>query len=280
MQVPHCKHWEIRSPPGTTSASAVNGNYVCFLCHTQYYYGDNSAVAGSNLVLGTNAVRGDFGHGGGIGPCNGNAYSGGGKTGATRYGVLTNGKAQPAIGNIFGMSCAHCHNSGQQNFGGIHGAAGTYMSYSTNGYDIAGNTNAPTDVAGEGYTLNVTHKNSYRFMGGESNRYNGGASANQWESQTPSKPHREGCYNLSETSDTTHLWNTTTPLQPGTSTDAIQNNGGSDSAWGVSDYTATLSGRYGQNNATSGWGSCNHHQGSVTTTTTVPTRVIQRPLVY
>ena len=111
-------------------------------------------------------------------------YSGYGKKGTARYGVLVNGTATPSIGNIFAMSCAHCHNSGQQNFGGIHGAAGTYLSYSTNGMDVAGTTKAPMMQGGAAYQLNVTHKTSYRFMGGESNRYNGGATASKWEAQT------------------------------------------------------------------------------------------------
>ena len=262
----------------------TNGTYVCFLCHRQEYYGDNGNI--NNYVKGTGALRGDGGHGGSLGPCNGNAYSGYGKKGTARYGVLVNGKASPAMGNLFAMSCAHCHNSGQQIFGGIHGAVGAYMSYSTNGVDVAGNAAADAQVSQTGaFLLNVTHKNSYRFMGGEGIRYNGGATADKWEAQTMSKPHREGCYNLSQTTDATHLWNTTDPQTAATGgANAISNNTGtdthSDSAWGVTDYTSTLTGRYGQNNTTSGWGSCNHHQGSTTTGPTSPTRAIQRPLVY
>ena len=283
---------QLQSTAQVGTTPSVNGNYVCFLCHTQYYYGDNSAVAQSNVTYGTNAVRADFGHGGGIGPCNGNAYSGYGKKGTARYGVLVNGIATPSIGDIFAMSCAHCHNSGQQNFGGIHGATGTYMSYSTNGVDVAGTDFAapalgiyqsPTDANGVAYKLNVTQKTSYRFMGGESIRYNGGATADKWESQTPSALHREGCYNLSQTADKTHLWNTTAPQTTvAGGTNAIVNNNGNDSAWGATDYTSTLiqGNRPAQNNATSGWGSCNHHQGSTTVGPTAPTRVIQRPLVY
>jgi hypothetical protein len=263
----------------TAGRQYTNGTYVCFLCHRQEYYGDNGSVV--SPILGTNAVRGDGGHGGSIGPCNGVAYSGYGLKGTARYGVLVNGKASPAIGNLFAMSCAHCHNSGQQNFGGIHGATGTFMSYSTNGLDVAGSTKAPNDANQSAFLINATHKPSYRFMGGESNRYNGGATADKWEAQTMSKPHREGCYNLSQTTDATHLWNTTEPMTAAAgTTPAIQNNSGSDSAWGVTDYTSTLTGRFGQNNATSGWGSCNHHQGSTTTGPTSPTRAVQRPLVY
>jgi hypothetical protein len=267
------------NPAGVVGRTYTNGTYVCFLCHRQEYYGDNGNV--NNLTLGTGALRGDGGHGGSIGPCNGNAYSGYGQKGTARYGVLVNGKASPAIGNLFAMSCAHCHNSGQQNFGGIHGATGTYMSYSTNGLDVAGSTKAPNDANKSAFLINVTHKTSYRFMGGESIRYNGGATADKWEAQTMSKPHREGCYNLSQTTDATHLWNTTNPATTAAGgTNAIQNNGNGDSAWGVTDYTSTLTGRYGQNNTTSGWGSCNHHQGSTTSGPTSPTRAIQRPLVY
>jgi hypothetical protein len=278
--------------PNSSTKAHVDGNYVCFLCHTQYFYGDNQVVAQSNVTYGTNAQRGDFGHGASIGPCNGLAYSGYAKKGTARYGVLVAGTATPSIGNLFAMSCMHCHNSGQQNFGGIHGATGTFMSYSTNGgIDVAGTDFvgptgiAPNDANGSAYLQNVTHKTSYRFMGGESNRYNGGATADKWESQTPNTHHREGCYNLSQTTDATHLWNTTTPKANPTGVlpagvTAIQNNAGSDSAWGVNDYTTTLTGRFGQNNTTSGWGSCNHHQGSTTTGPTAPTRVIQRPLVY
>jgi ribosomal protein L37AE/L43A len=268
------------NPAGVVGRTYTNGTYVCFLCHRQEYYGDNGNV--NNLTLGTGALRGDGGHGGSIGPCNGNAYSGYGQKGTARYGVLVNGKASPAIGNLFAMSCAHCHNSGQQNFGGIHGATGTYLSYSTNGVDVIGNAAADAQGSQAGaYLLNVTHKPSYRFMGGESIRYNGGATADKWEVQVPSTFHREGCYNLSQTSDKTHLWNTTNPATTAAGgTYAIQNNGNGDSAWGVTDYTSSLTGRYGQNNTASGWGSCNHHQGSTTSGPTAPTRAIQRPLVY
>jgi hypothetical protein len=274
------------SSQSKSTASRVDGNYVCFLCHTQFYYGDNQNVAQTNLTLGTNAVRGDFGHGGGIGPCNGNTYSGYGKKGTARYGVLVNGKATPSMGNVFAMTCAHCHNSGQQNFGGIHGATGTYISYSTNGLDVAGSTKAPNDANKSAFLLNATQKTSYRFMGGESIRYNGGATASKWEAQTMSKPHREGCYNLSQTTDATHLWNTTNPATTAAGgTNAIVNNNNGDSSWGANaaNYSVTNTdqgNRYAQNNGSTGWGSCNHHQGSTTTGPTSPTRVIQRPLVY
>jgi hypothetical protein len=268
------------NPAATPGRTYTNGTYVCFLCHKQDIYGDNGNI--NNLTKGTGALRGDGGHGGSIGPCNGNSYSGYGKTGTARYGVLVAGKASPAIGNLFAMSCAHCHNSGQQNFGGIHGATSTYMSYSTNGLDVAGSTLAANDASKAAYLVNVTHKPSYRFMGGESIRYNGGATANKWEAQTISKPHREGCYNLSQTTDATHMWNTTAPMTtPAGPTVAIVNNNNNDNAWGSTDYNNDGPGnRIASNNATSGWGSCNHHQGSTTTGPTSPTRAIQRPLVY
>jgi hypothetical protein len=274
-----------QSSTGKVPRTYTNGTYVCFLCHKQELYGDNARATGTT-ALGTGALiasTSEDEHGGNlyVGGCNAASNSGYGKKGTARYGVIVNGTSGPSIGNVFAMSCAHCHNAGQQNFGGIHGATGTYMSYSTNGLDVAGSTKAPNDANKTAFLLNVTQKTSYRFMGGESNRYNGGATADKWESQTLGKPHREGCYNLSQTTDATHLWNTTNPQTTAAGgTNAIQNNGGSDSAWGVTDYTTSLNGRFGQNNATSGWGSCNHHQGSTTTGPTFEGRVIQRPLKY
>jgi hypothetical protein len=286
-----------QSSLGKVPVVYTNGTYVCFLCHIQEIYGDNARAVTTKL-LGTGAdaeANSEDEHGGNlyVGGCNGQAYSGYGKKGTARYGVLVSGSATPAMGNVFAMSCAHCHNSGQQNFGGIHGATTKYITYSTNGTDVAGTDFAlpaqhiyqsPTDADGSAYKLNVVQKTSYRFMGGESLRYQGGATADKWEVQTLNSKHREGCYNLSQTADKTHLWNTTNPQNAiSGGADAIENNTGaigSDSAWGVSDYTSTASGRFGQNNTASGWGSCNHHQGSTTTGPTAPQRVIQRPLVY
>jgi hypothetical protein len=187
------------------------------------------------------------------------------------------------MGNIFGYNCAHCHGGGTTVFGGIHGNASadgstknlTYLTYSTNGLEVAGSTLAPNDASKAAYKLNVVNKPSFRFMGGTGIRYNGGNSPKNWETQTPNKFGREGCYNLSATTDTTHLWNTTQPLVNGSP--AIQNNGGNDSAWGATDYSARQT---QNNNTTSGWGSCNHHQGSTTTGPTAPTRGVLRPLVY
>ena len=119
-------------------------------------------------------------------------------------------------------------------------------------------------------------------MGGTGLRYNGGATAGRWEAKTLNGKHREGCYNLSATTATTNLWNTTTPKQSlanGPGGNAILNNGGNDSAIGAA--AGNYSSRTAQNDNTSaGWGSCNHHQGSTTTSSTAPTRSVQRPLVY
>ena len=66
-------------------------------------------------------------------------------------------------------------------------------------------------------------------MGGTGLRYNGGGTASKWEAKTLNGKHREGCYNLSATTDTTHLWNTTNPQQSlanGPGGNAIVNNNG------------------------------------------------------
>ena len=252
----------------------TNGTYVCYLCHVQENYGDNA----NNVkpLNNGNAHSDNAGHGAtGRGDCNGAKYTQTGKTGFARVNPV--GSAA-GMGNLFGYTCGHCHNSGEQIFGGIHGSSrpgvGTYLTYSTCGLDVAGSTLAPNDANKTAYQLNVVNRNSYRFMGGTGIRYNGGNNPAKWEAQSLNGNHREGCYNLSATTDTTHLWNTTQPLVNGSA--AIQNNGGNDSAIGAGDYSS----RTTQNSGTSGWGSCNHHQGSTTAGATTPTRGVQRPLVY
>ncbi len=292
--------------PQTTITSVpkqytVNGTYVCYLCHKQQVYGDGGTTTSGNTMLlkrglGATVAAGSPHNGiDGSGNCNGTKFSGYGYKGTARYGVLVSGSASPAMGNLFAMTCAHCHNSGQQNFGGIHGANTTYVSYSTNGIDVAGTDFAApgvglyqssTDADGSAYKLNAVAKPSYRFMGGESIRYQGGATASKWEAQALSPLHREGCYNLSQTADKTHLWNTTQPQDAVSSGNAaIVNNHNGDSSWGLNgnDYTSANTdqgSRYAQNNTSTGWGSCNHHQGSTTVGPTSPTRTILRPLVY
>ena len=262
--------------PGVLPAyrTYTNGTYVCYLCHVQENYGDNPNNV-KPLNNGT-AHSDNSNHGAlGRGDCNGAKYTQTGKTGYARVNPVA---SAAGMGNLFGYTCGHCHSSGNQAFGGIHGSSkpgvGTYLTYSTCGLDVAGSSLAPNDLNKTAYQLNVVNRNSYRFMGGASIRYNGGNNPAKWEAQSLNGKHREGCYNLSATTDTTHLWNTTQPLVNGSA--AIQNNSGNDSAIGATDYSSRMT----QNSGTSGWGSCNHHQGSTTTGATTPTRGVQRPLVY
>jgi len=269
-----------------TVAYATNGTYVCYLCHKQQAYADNNYFK-TDAGVGVTAYRN---HGGlhNSGACESSAWNSAGKVGyTTRVGVVGSG----VLSSVFGYTCANCHSSGNQIFGGIHGNAAAdgsqknikFLSYSTDGTDITGATlpggYTTRSYATEHDTLNAVARLPYRFMGGTSLRYNGGGSASKWEAKTLNGKHREGCYNLTATTDTTKLWNTTAPQQSlagGPGGNAILNNGGNDSAIGASDYSA----RTAQNSGTAGWGACNHHQGSTTGSSTAPTRSVQRPLVY
>ena len=279
-----------------TVAYATNGTYVCYLCHKQQAYADNNYFKTDAGV----GVTGYRNHGGlhNSAACESSAWNSAGKIGyAARVGSAVAGNG----GSVFGYTCANCHSSGNQIFGGIHGSSSAdgsaknlrFLSYSTDGTDVIGKTLAggygygltgAAALAARSYsvehdTLNAVAKLPYRFMGGTSLRYNGGATASKWEAKTLNGMHREGCYNLATTSDNTKLWNTTAPQTalPGSPVgNAVLNNGGNDSAIGASDYST----RTAQNSGTAGWGACNHHQGASTGSSTAPTRSIQRPLVY
>ena len=268
--------------------ASSNGTYVCYLCHLQAAYGDNNYFR-TDAGVGVTSFRN---HGGDhySNGCDSSQQQSVGKVGYTaRIGQVGSG----TLGTVFGYTCAHCHNSGSgQVFGGIHGNSSTdgsqknitFLSYSTDGKDIIGSTlpggYSTRSYATEHDTLNAVARLPYRFMGGTGLRYNGGGSASKWEAKTVNGKHREGCYNLSATTATTNLWNTTNPIQSlagGLGGNAIVNNNGNDSDINATDYTT----RTAQNNqTTAGWGACNHHQGSTTTSSTAPTRSVQRPLVY
>ena len=267
--------------PNIVYTPAFNGTYVCYLCHRQDAYGDNNYFR-TDSGVGTTSFRDHAGLHYSNG-CDSSAQQSVGKIGYTaRIAPLGGGSGK--LGTAFGYTCAHCHSSGNQLFGGIHGSAAAdgsahnvaFLSYSTDGTDINGST-LPGGYTTRSYTtehdtLNVVAKLPYRFMGGTGLRYQGGATAGRWEAKTLNGKHREGCYNLSATTATTNLWNTTTPKQSlanGPTGNAILNNNGNDSAIGAAagDYSS----RTAQNDNTSaGWGSCNHHQGSTTTSSTAP----------
>jgi len=251
-------HHHSDNATGNVAGEMQNGTYVCFLCHSQTV-GDGG---------GYNALGFHGGiEGGDTSYCNGKAaesvgLSGWGGTFKTTYDankVKTGQTRVPNIigtnagGNVFGYTCAHCHNSGQNNtFGGIHGGSATFKSYSTNG-SLASATN-PNFV--------VVQKKPYRFLGGLSNRYNGGGDAGKWEAKTVNKANREGCYNQSTAA-------VTAPVTEGKKKLWSQDGIAGDDA--VVQPTGT--------NGT--WGSCSHHSGTLTSGGgTAPTREFQRPLAY
>ena len=280
--------------PNVVYRASSNGTYVCYLCHKQEAYGDNNYFR-TDAGIGVTSFRDHAGVHYNNG-CDSSAQQSVGKVGyANRVNPLNLGS--PKLGTVFGYTCSHCHSSGNQLFGGIHGNAladgsaknVVFLTYSTDGTDIIGKTLAG-GYASRSYntehdTLNFVQRLPYRFMGGTGLRYNGGVTASKWEAKTLSGNHREGCYNLSATSATTNLWNTTNPKQSlsgGPGGNAILNSNGNDSAWGANDYSVRLAQNDGNGagTGTSGWGACNHHQGSTTGGATAPTRSVQRPLVY
>jgi len=293
--------------PNIVYRASSNGTYVCYLCHLQSAYGDNNYFQ-TDAGVGVTAWRNHAGvHYNGA--CDSSSNQSVGKVGyANRITTVGSGK----LGSVFGYTCANCHSSGNQTFGGIHGAAsadGTvknlkFLTYSTDGTDIIGKTlpggYTTRSYAVEHDTLTIVQRLPYRFMGGASLRYNGGGSASKWEAKALNGSHREGCYNISATTNTANLWNTTNPQaqpnilavggDPGGNASAT--NSGNDSAWLATDYSV----RYITNNQSnalytatapintadtgSGWGACNHHQGVTTSSSTAVTRSVQRPLVY
>jgi hypothetical protein len=273
--------------PNIVYTPAFNGTYVCYLCHRQDAYGDNNYFR-TDSGVGTTSFRDHAGLHYNNG-CDSSAQQSTGRVGyANRIGAVGSGR----LGTAFGYTCAHCHSSGNQLFGGIHGNSAAdgsakniaFLTYSTDSADIIGST-LPGGYTTRSYTtehdtLNFVQRLPYRFMGGTGLRYNGGGTASRWEAKTLNGKHREGCYNLSATTDTTHLWNTTNARQSlanGPGGNAILNNNGNDSAMGATDYSS----RTTQNDqSANGWGACNHHQGSTTTSSTAPTRSVQRPLAY
>ena len=130
-------------PLGTTVYTNPTGAFlVCYNCHAYKKYGSIYAGTGLN---GANAQSGPHvGEYDAQGRCNGigntlpfNGFTTGTKTDGTQFasrfmGPITKystaasylGEQQPDFGNVFGIQCNNCHNSGIGNaYGGIHGSA-------------------------------------------------------------------------------------------------------------------------------------------------------------
>jgi len=276
-------HLQATTNGSSLTQQTVGGTYVCFLCHNQGVYGEEEYILfKANRAGGVNSGVG--GHGG-VHPCN-DATNGesAGLTGAARVTLHMDGEW--GGGNLFGYTCAHCHNSGNKGFGGIHGNLtafgnkGAWGNYSASaGWANTGAASVPTK----------TYRPAYRFMGGLSMRYNGGGSASKWESQVLQKSNREGCYNFSVNAKAT-AGSVPVPLT------ADKNEWVADGVAGstvtVNGITSALNVVNGANNAeftdaangsqTFGtWGACSHHNGSSTTGSNASSlRKVQRPLTY
>jgi hypothetical protein len=232
--------------------SAAGGNYVCYLCHNITKY--NGADGTHNGIDETSRCNGQETVGL-VGVNNTTIGVGTGLTaGQTANTLRISGiGSSGGMGNLFGYSCAYCHASGNQGFGGIHGSNAVFTSYS-------GITGIKTDP--------ISRK-PYRFMGGLSLRYNGGNNAEvsgSWERKTLTSASREGCYNLTTAADRNtvagtnyvYIWGTST-VANGPLTSLVQDDG-------------TINGS---------WGACGHHTGATTGgNATAPNRKIQRPLSY
>ena len=234
----------------------VGGTYVCYLCHRQGVYGSDeqyqryAANPAAYPVAATYATARLGGHGG-LHPCNSPEYESVGLTGTARVSHVPSVPGDGGGGgNLFGYTCAHCHNAGNIGFGGIHGNNATWGTYSAaSGYA----STSSTGVA-------ITYRKSYRFMGGLSLRYNGGATAAKWESQTTQRSNREGCYNF--TVGPAGLNATNTQWVVGSGTTEFSDGANADQTFGT-------------------WGACGQHNGSTTSGGGEPTlRKVQRPLNY
>jgi hypothetical protein len=142
-----------------TDALHCKSTYVCYNCHNNLY---NGYLA--NLVTVDNTDTSGY-------------YSGGGAAGKATHGPIDSGcqigtatasgssNTTPGNltyngGNITGISCTNCHNSGRTGFGGIHGGTGTYKSTWT-AYTSASKTQKALNGA-----VTPTDVGHYRFMGG------------------------------------------------------------------------------------------------------------------
>jgi hypothetical protein len=274
LGVPYQMAKGIGGPVRPTGGSVAQTNvgedtYVCFLCHKQSVYGATEAVpftANPTVTYGETRMGGH----GGLHPCNDPADAEStGLVGAARTAYF--GGGEKGGGNLFGYTCAHCHNAGNSGFGGIHGGNAAYGNYSTDGtWAYTGKTDA---------NINRVYRKTYRFMGGLSLKYNGGATVDKWEMQSVQKSNREGCYNFAVNATTNGAslpnasntqWNTnsTTEFTDGTSGGTMFSAAGGPSGYGAA----------GTNGS---WGACGHHNGSTTGgANAVSLRKVQRPLKY
>jgi hypothetical protein len=241
---------------GNITAGGVQpagGNYVCYICHAIATYGENRAHNGIDSGNNCNGHES-------VGATGVNYLTGTSQTGVSTIQTyrIAGISASGAQGNLYGYSCAYCHNAGQKGFGGIHGSNASFQTYS-----------------GSGAGYRIVGRNPYRFMGGLSLKYTGpnNAAVDRWENKSALTT-REGCYNLGTAAD-----NTTAPVIKV----YLWGNSGAQDGAGTADKTSAS-----QNDGSvqGSWGACGHHSGGLTTGTAAGHgmganfRTIQRPLSY
>jgi hypothetical protein len=138
----HTQNAFILSATNVVTYTNPNGAFlVCYNCHSYTRYGSIYVGTGLNIGAGQQPHAGEYDQ---AGRCNGvgntlpfNGYTTGTATDGTQFasrfiGPISKfssiapyaGEQDPDFGDIFGIQCANCHNSGAGNaYGGIHGSA-------------------------------------------------------------------------------------------------------------------------------------------------------------
>lgn len=167
----------LNATTGLVTYTNPNGAFlVCYNCHNYNKYG--------SIFLSTGVLGGHVGEYDQTGRCNGvgntlpfNGYTTGKATDGTqfasRFTSLNNttpapyaGEQAPDFGNIFGIQCLNCHNSGIGNaYGGIHGSAkNTSWNNGTTTIQPAASVTGGAYIDGQGNTNKVE-----RFLPGLGN---------------------------------------------------------------------------------------------------------------
>jgi hypothetical protein len=273
--------------PLTSNTGANAGGMVCTICHKGSVYVNNSGTGHAGEEADSTNCNGPRQNTAGAVALDrlGNSDTSGQTiTANASIGLIATGKyGTSGAGNIFGMSCANCHNSSDGKlFGGIHGNAARtattttvvknvgYTSYSgaTSGNTTAGYLNPDPLVK-------VARK-PYRFLPGLGNfRFNGGVNSDAWTRQSMASvtsSERMGCYTLNGSSskrDASYNGGAGIIIDSPSPTKAV-NAGTNVSAKAIADDNGILG----------SWGGCAHHSGSSVSKATGAARKTLRPLTY
>ena len=264
---------------GVVSYTNPNGAFlVCYNCHSYNKYG--------SMFLATGVVGGHVGEYDAAGRCNGigntlpfNGYTTGTATDGTQFvsrfiGPISKysspapyvGEQDPDFGNIFGIQCNNCHNSGAGNaYGGIHGSANNTDAT----FAVDPTVTGGAYIDGMGNTTKVE-----RFLPGLGNAMHvpgtlGGFTGGVTVSSTTTVPYAYTTGGISNDSNWEQkVWNqTVTSVVPasGNVTNTVNAGAGCYTLGGATAATSTLSGPSvtGQGGAATPllntWGGCTDH---------------------